>query len=90
MAYSQCESPLRGSPVYCAKHGCGICGEEIEKPNFELNLDGFDGNSFAIMARFRNGAYHAGWTTEEIEAVIKEAKQGDYDHLIKTLMQYGA
>jgi sugar diacid utilization regulator len=53
-----------------------------------LNLVGLDGNAFALLAAFKRQATREGWTTEEITAVLKEAKSGDYDHLLRTLDEY--
>jgi hypothetical protein len=51
-----------------------------------LELVGIDGNAFAIMGAFERNARRQGWTKEEINAVLKEAKSGDYDHLLATII----
>jgi len=51
----------------------------------EMRLVGEDGNSFAILGRFRRAAKAAGWTPEEVKAVFDEATSGDYDHLLATI-----
>lgn len=56
----------------------------IEK-TVNLNLVGVDGNAFMIMAVFRRQAKKEGWTPEEIEQVMDEAKSGDYVHLLATI-----
>lgn len=53
-----------------------------------LELVGVDGNAFAIMGAFRRQAVREGWTQEEINTVLDEAKNGDYDHLLATIMTY--
>ena len=50
-----------------------------------LKLVGLDGNAFSLLSAFHSQAKDEGWSKEEIETVTKEAKSGDYDHLIATL-----
>jgi hypothetical protein len=54
----------------------------------EMKLVGMDGNAFAIMGRFSGAARRAGWSKEEISAVLKEAQSSDYNHLLATIMEY--
>lgn len=56
----------------------------VAKP--KLQLSGMDGNAFGILGRWRDAARKAGWSAEEIEAVMTEAMSGDYDHLLATIM----
>lgn len=56
----------------------------IEK-TVNLNLIGVDGNAFMIMGVFKKQAKKEGWTLEEIEQVMDEAKSGDYVHLLATI-----
>lgn len=51
-------------------------------------LVGVNGNAFAIMGHFQREARRAGWTKEEIDLVLTEAKSSDYDHLLSTIMEY--
>lgn len=51
-----------------------------------LNLVGIDSNAFIIMGAFSKQAKKEGWTKEEIDEVMKEAKGGDYDHLLQTFI----
>lgn len=53
-----------------------------------LELEGLDGNAFSLMGAFRRQAKREGWTTEEIKEVLDEARTGDYDHLLQTLMAH--
>ena len=53
-----------------------------------LKLVGHDGNSFSILARAKRAAIKAGWTGEEIDEFMHEAKSGDRDHLLQTCMKY--
>ncbi len=52
-----------------------------------LNLVGIDGNAFSIMSAFKKQARKEGWVEEEINDVIKKAQEGDYKHLIRTIME---
>jgi len=61
--------------------------EEIEsKP--QLKLIGEDGNAFFILGRAQGVAKRAGWSKEKIAEVFEEAKSGDYDHLLQTMLKY--
>ena len=51
-----------------------------------LELAGVNGNAFAIMGAFRLQARREGWSKEEIDLVLEEAKSGNYDHLLATIM----
>lgn len=52
----------------------------------KLELVGLDGNAFAIMGAFSQAARRQGWSKQEIDVVLDEAKSGDYDHLLVTIM----
>lgn len=56
----------------------------IEK-TVNLNLVSVDGNAFMIMGVFRRQAKKEGWSSEEIELVMDEAKSGNYVHLLATI-----
>ncbi len=53
-----------------------------------LNLIGIDGNAFMIMAVFQRQAKREGWTQEEIDTVLTEAKSCDYNQLLATISDY--
>lgn len=61
--------------------------KKIDK-TVDLELEGVDGNAYAIMGIFSRQARREGWTQEEIDLVLEEAKSGDYDHLLSTIMTY--
>ena len=62
---------------------------EVQTPNKpELRLVGKDGNAFFILGRATRVAGKAGWSKEQIDAVMEEAMSGDYDHLLCTMMEY--
>ena len=54
----------------------------------DLQLENLDGNAFAIMGAFSKQAKKENWTKEEIEEVLSEARNGDYDHLLQTIMKH--
>lgn len=53
-----------------------------------LKLIGRDGNAFAILAAARTAARKAGWTSERVEAMTKEAQSGDYGNLLRVMMAH--
>lgn len=53
-----------------------------------LTLVGLDGNAYAIMGAFQRQARREGWDQKEIEAVLREARSGDYDHLLSVIMRH--
>ena len=57
-----------------------------QKP--KLALVGEDGNAFAILARSRAVMKRAGYPKERIEEFMKEAMAGDYNHLLRTCMDW--
>lgn len=52
-----------------------------------LNLVSIDGNAFSIISTFSRQAKKEGWTPDEIKEVVDRAKNGDYDHLLRTFME---
>ena len=53
-----------------------------------LKLVGLDGNAFSIMGAFQRQARKEDWDKQEIDAVLNEARSGDYDHLLSTIMDH--
>jgi ERCC4-related helicase len=54
----------------------------------KLQLTGEDGNAFWIMGRATKAAKRAGMSQEKIDDIMKEAMEGDYNHLLSTMMKY--
>lgn len=52
----------------------------------KYNLVGKDGNAFSLLAGFKQAALRQKKDPQEIESVLKEAKSGNYSHLLCTLM----
>ncbi len=57
-----------------------------KKYNIHIKIVGEDANAFAILGRCRKAMKHAGCTTAEIDAFVKEATARDYHHLIMTVL----
>lgn len=53
----------------------------------KLNLVGLDGNAFSLLGTFQQAARRQGWKKEDIDKVINDATSGDYDHLLRVLME---
>ncbi len=62
--------------------------KKIIDKTVNLDLVGVNGNAYAIMGAFRRQARKEQWTDDEIETVITEAKNGDYNHLLGTILKY--
>lgn len=55
-------------------------------PEVSVKLIGEDGNAFAILGRVQKAMRRAGVEKSDIEAYLKEATSGDYNHLLVTTM----
>jgi len=62
--------------------------KKVVNKSVNLELIGVNGNAFMIMGVFQRQAKKEGWTQDEIDLVLKEAKSGDYDHLLATIINY--
>lgn len=60
----------------------------MNQKRVRMRLVGIDGNAFSVLGAFRRAARKQGWAPEEIEAVLKEATDGDYNHLLATILKY--
>jgi len=54
----------------------------------DLELEGLDGNAFALIGAFTRQAKKEGWSKEEIAKVVIEATSGDYNKLLQVLIKY--
>lgn len=59
---------------------------DVKYPDIEVELD--DSHAVAIMMKVKRAMHRAKVPPEEIEAYMKEAKSGDYDHLLATTMKW--
>ena len=53
-----------------------------------LELVGANGNAFALMGVFQRQAKREGWTGDEINKVLKEAKSRDYNYLLAVIQNH--
>lgn len=61
----------------------------MSKPKFDVlvRLTDCDGNAFLIMGAVTKALREAGVSKDEIDAYLKSAMSGDYDHLLRVTMQ---
>ncbi len=60
---------------------------EPKYPHVKVKLVGQDGNAFFILGRVAAALRRAHVPQAEIDAFLKEARSGDYDHLLQTVVQ---
>lgn len=63
-------------------------GPRLVKTKPIVTLVGRDGNAFNILGLCQRAAKQAGWTKEQIDAVMTDMRAGDYDHLLQTAMKH--
>lgn len=54
----------------------------------KMKLVGLDGNAFSLMGAFKQNARRQGWKKEEIDVVIKKCMSGDYNNLLRVLIEH--
>jgi len=59
----------------------------MPKTDVQVKLIGADGNAFAILGKVKQALKRAGHA-ELAEEFMKEAMSGDYNHLLRTAMDY--
>jgi hypothetical protein len=57
-------------------------------PRVKVKLTGEDGNAFAILGKCKLAAKKAKIPPEQISFFLKEARSGDYNHLLKVCMDW--
>jgi hypothetical protein len=62
--------------------------KKVVNKTVNLELVGINGNAFMIMGVFQRQARKEGWTQEEIDLVLEEAKRSDYNHLLATISNH--
>lgn len=60
---------------------------KLKQTGIKVKLIGTDGNAFAILGRVKDALKQGGQDKEFIDAFLKEATSGDYDHLLCTCME---
>ena len=58
---------------------------ELKQTGIKVKLIGTDRNAFAILAKVKDALRRGGQSREFIDAFMKEAMSGDYDHLLCTV-----
>ena len=58
----------------------------IKFPHIKVPLVGFDGNAFSILGRVCQALRKGKVSIEDQNLFMKEAKSGDYNHLLRTVM----
>lgn len=59
----------------------------VKFPHVHVDLSWQDGNAFFILGRVCRAMRDAGVKPEDIDEFMRQAKSGDYDHLLQTVMQ---
>lgn len=64
--------------------------EDITRPktNARVRLFGEDGNAYAILGRCQRALLDAGEPPEVAAQFREEATAGDYNHLVRTVMEW--
>ncbi len=55
-------------------------------PHIVVPLVGLDGNAFSILGRVQKALRSGGVSKKDIDAYMKEAMDGDYNHLLRVTM----
>lgn len=61
---------------------------EVRFPDVVVELEGQDGNAFAILGRVGKALRRGGATDEEVHEYTTEATADDYDHLLRVTMAW--
>ena len=61
---------------------------EVKYPNVSVDLIGQDGNAFLILGRVMKELRRGGVSAVGIEDFRKDATSGDYDNLLRVVMNY--
>lgn len=57
-------------------------------PDIHVDLVGEDGNAFFILSRVQKAMRRAHLPEDEIKTFMKEAKSGDYNNLLRTVVEW--
>jgi hypothetical protein len=61
---------------------------EPRYPDVVVQLTGNDGNAFTILATIQKALKRAGVEKSEVDAYLTDSTAGDYDHLLRTAMEW--
>ena len=59
----------------------------LKQTGIKVKLVGEDGNAFYILGKVQRALRNDGQPKEFIDAFLKEATSGDYNHLLATCME---
>ncbi len=59
---------------------------DCKYPKIKVRLSGENGNAYSILGRVRRAMLKGGVPESEVAEFSKEARAGDYDHLLQTVM----
>ena len=60
----------------------------IRYPDITVQLTGKDGNAFSVLGEVSRGLRRAGVSDTERDQFFTEATSGDYNHLLRTVMEW--
>lgn len=60
----------------------------VRYPNVRVPLVGESGNAFAILGQVQKALRRAGVEPDVVQAFVRQATAGDYDHLLATVMAW--
>lgn len=65
-----------------------MVGVDVKYPEVTVPLSELDGNVMVLIANTRRGLRDHGVDADAIDAFTAEAKSGDYDHALQTIMAW--
>lgn len=60
--------------------------EDVVKPR--LQLIGVDGNALSLIGRAVKAGKKLGWSPTQVTWFIDKCKSGDYDNVLRTIMEH--
>lgn len=62
----------------------------VEKQNkgIEIDLTGSQGNAFFLLGTASKLGRQLGWDSDDIQILLRQMKQGDYENLVNTFDKY--
>jgi len=60
----------------------------VKYPTITVQLTGKDGNAFSVLGEVSRELRRAGVSQDEQDEFFAEATQGDYNHLLRTAMEW--
>ena len=62
--------------------------EKKKSKGIEIDLTGPQGNAFFLLGTASKLGRQLGWDRDEIEILLRQMKQGDYENLVNTFDKY--